>query len=34
MRLLIPSVMAYGYRGIPGVIQSNTPVLIDLKRQN
>ena len=34
MRLLVPSVMAYGYRGIPGVIQPNTPVLIDLKRQN
>ena len=34
MRLLVPSVMAYGYRGIHGVIQPNTPVLIDLKRQN
>ena len=34
MRLLVPSVMAYAYRGIPGVIQPNTPVLIDLKRQN
>ena len=34
IRLLIPSVMAYGYRGVPGVIQSNTPVLVDLERQN
>lgn len=34
IRLLIPSIMAYGYRGIPGVIPSNTPVVVDLLREN
>jgi len=34
MRLLLPSVLAYGYRGVPGVIEPNTPVLVDLKRKN
>ncbi len=34
IRLLLPSVMAYGYRGVPGVIQPNTPVLVDITRQN
>ncbi len=34
VRLLLPSVLAYGYRGIPGVIAPNTPVVIDLVRQN
>lgn len=34
MRLLLPSVMAYGYRGVPGVIAPNTPVVIDLTRKN
>jgi len=34
MRLLLPSVLAFGYRGVPGVIEPNTPVLVDLKRKN
>lgn len=34
MRLLLPSVMAYGYRGVPGMIEPNTPVLVELNRQN
>ena len=32
MRLLLPSVMAYGYRGIPGILAPNTPVLVDIYR--
>lgn len=34
VRLLLPSVMAYGYRGIPGIIQPNTPVMVELTRHN
>ena len=30
--LVLPSIMAYGYRGLPGTLAPNTPVLVEIYR--